>query len=186
MTLSLIAAVAANRVIGRNNTLPWSLPEDLRYFKQKTMGHRLLMGRNTFFSLKKPLPGRQNVVISRHLTVAELWKQAGVPPVSSHDSPVMQADSLVLCRTIEEALALPQWGDFSEVFCIGGAQLYESLFPLADQLYLTELQQEVEGDAYFPEWNKSEWEQESHRLGEACPEGWQYGFSEYGRKRNLH
>src|SRR4051812_33973529 len=117
MPIALIAAVAANRVIGRDNALPWSLPEDLQYFKRTTLGHRLIMGRNTFLSLRKPLPGRQNVVISRHMEA--------VP------------EGVLLCRSIEEALNLPAWGEHSTVFCIGGAQLYKAILPLAETMILT-------------------------------------------------
>jgi dihydrofolate reductase len=161
MSLSLIVAVASNGAIGYQNQLPWSLPEDLRYFKRVTLGHRLIMGRNTFFSLKKPLPGRQNVVLSR----------------SSLDLP----EDVIQCESITQALELPQWGEYSDVICIGGAQLYAAVLPMAQTLYMTEIEREVEGDAFFPAWNRSEWECVSREAGEACPEGWSYSFVTYRR-----
>ncbi|MES2206538.1 MAG: dihydrofolate reductase [Pseudomonadota bacterium] len=161
MSLALIAAVAANRVVGRENTLPWSLPEDLQHFKRLTLGHRVMMGRHTFLSLKKPLPGRQNVVISKQLD--------NVP------------EDVLVCHSIEEALNLPQWGEHSTVFCMGGAQLYQAMLPLAQTLYLTEIQRDVVGDAYFPLWNKDEWQQVSCQAGEQCPDGWKYDFITYKR-----
>ncbi len=141
--------------------MPWSLPEDLKYFKHMTLGHRVIMGRNTFLSLKKPLPGRQNVVISKQL----------------HDTP----EGVLVCHSIEEALSLPQWGEYSTVFCMGGAQIYQAMLPLAHTLYLTEIQRNVEGDAYFPQWNKDEWQRVSCQPGEQCPDGWKYEFVTYRR-----
>jgi dihydrofolate reductase len=134
--ISLIAAMDQNRLIGQNNDLPWRLPADLAYFKKVTMGQTIVMGRKTFESIGKPLPGRENVVVT-----------------SQED---YQADGVSIVHSIEELLQLNKDGE--ELFVIGGAHLYEQTLPQADRLYLTEIQEEFEGDAYFPALDKREWE----------------------------
>jgi dihydrofolate reductase len=135
--IALIAALATNRVIGINNSLPWRLPEELKHFKTLTMGHHILMGRKTFESIGRPLPGRTTVIISRADYTA--------PP------------GCIVVHSIPEALAACT-GD-TEVFFIGGAQLYEQALPLADRLYLTEIRAEFAGDAWFPRFEHSDWEE---------------------------
>ena len=130
--VSVIAALAKNRVIGIENRLPWRLPEDLAHFKALTLGHPVLMGRKTFESLGRPLPGRTNVVITRNRD----YRPAGC----------LVADS------IPAAIAL--CGDADEVFFIGGAELYAQVIPLADRLYLTEVDIDATGDAWFPEYDE--------------------------------
>lgn len=129
--LIAIAAMASNRVIGRNGMLPWHLPEDLKFFKRMTLGHPVLMGRKTFESilaqLGKPLPGRVNVVLSQTMT---------------------PRDGVHVIRSIEELAGVP--GIKPPVFLIGGTQLYESLLPRCDELLLTFIEQPHEGDALFP------------------------------------
>lgn len=129
MRLSLIVAMTRERVIGRENRMPWHLPGDLAYFKRTTLGKPVLMGRNTFASIGKPLPGRRNVIISRTLDEAP----AGTEVVAS------PAEALRLLAAEEE------------VMVIGGGQLYRSFMPLASRLYLTRIDASLEGDTYFPE-----------------------------------
>ncbi len=131
--VSVIAALAKNRVIGIENRLPWRLPEDLAHFKALTLDHPILMGRKTFESLGRPLPGRTNIVVTRNAD----YKPEGC----------LVADS------IPAAIAL--CGDVDELFFIGGAELYAQVIPLADRLYLTEVDIEAEGDAWFPEYDRS-------------------------------
>lgn len=136
MTLSMIAAIGKNNELGKNNDLIWHLDGDLPFFKKVTMGKPVIMGRNTYLSLPKALPGRQNIV----LTFPPLFKAPGVTAV----------------LTPEEALALVQ--DAEEAFIIGGASVYKLFLPMADRLYLTEAEAEDDtADVYFPEFDKSEW-----------------------------
>ena len=125
MRISLIAALARNRVIGRENRLPWRLPEDLQRFKRLTMGHPVLMGRKTAESIGKPLPGRLNLVVSR----------SGLG--------------------FEQALSKARETGTDELFVIGGGEIYRLALPLADRLYLTLVDSEADGDAFFPEWDPS-------------------------------
>ena len=135
MTLSAIAAMASNRVIGVEGDLPWSLPEDMKFFKEKTSGHIILMGRKTFDSFKgRLLPRRLHVVISRQPD----YRPEGVHVFAS----VNQA--LEFCKT-----QTAQWGE--EVFVIGGGEIYRSLLPSTDRVYLTEIHRSFSGDAKFPE-----------------------------------
>ncbi len=141
--VSLIAAVAQNRVIGIENRLPWKLPEDLAHFKELTLGHPILMGRKTFESLGRPLPGRRNIVITRN---------ADYPPAGCE-----------IAASIPKAIAL--CAEAKEIFFIGGAELYKQVLPLVDRLYLTEVQIEAQGDAWFPDYDRSvfrETSRESH------------------------
>ena len=144
--LSLIVALAQNRVIGIENRLPWKLPEDLAHFKALTLGHPILMGRKTFESLGRPLPGRRNIVITRN---------------SEYQSPGCE-----VVVTIADAIAL--CADAEEVFFIGGAELYAQVIPLVARLYLTEVQIKSQGDAWFPEFDPTEFTETSrvHNLGE--------------------
>jgi dihydrofolate reductase len=131
--VSVIAALAKNRVIGIENRLPWRLPEDLAHFKALTLHHPVLMGRKTFESLGRPLPHRTNVVITRN--------------VDYHPEGCLVADS------IPAAIALCQ--DADEIFFIGGAELYAQAIPLADRLYLTEVDVDAAGDAWFPDYDRN-------------------------------
>ena len=144
MRKALIVAMSRNRVIGRNNKLPWYLPGDLRYFKQATMGKPIIMGRKTWESIGRALPGRLNLVISRDPD----WR---VPPGA------VGAASLDEALAKAEAQALLEGGD--EVMGIGGAQVYAQALPRVDRMYITQVHAEVEGDAYFPEVNWDEWEE---------------------------
>lgn len=150
ITLSLIVAMADNRTIGRNNELPWHLPDDLKYFKSVTMGKPIVMGRKTFDSIGRPLPGRLNIVITRN---AE-WQHSGVKTAAS----LQQAVALAAEENLQGQEALIQ-----EVMVIGGEEIYRTAIELADRLYITRVQAEVEGDAFFPQYNESEWQEVSRQ-----------------------
>lgn len=136
MTISLIWAMADNRVIGIENRLPWKLPADMKWFRENTLGKPIIMGRLTFESFgAKPLPGRRNIIISRN---------------SSYT-----ADGIEVCTSIEEALQATQ--DSEEIMIIGGMSLYKQSLPFADRLYMTLVHADVEGDAWFPELDLSQW-----------------------------
>ena len=149
--LSLIAAVARNRAIGKDNQLLWHLPEDMKHFRETTRGKPVIMGRKTWESLPekfRPLPGRQNIVVSR--------------------DPAYKAHGADLAGSLEGALALA--GGAEEVFVIGGEQLYRAALPFADRLYLTEVELEPEADAFFPELNPAVWQEVERRAsGESMP-----------------
>lgn len=144
--LSLVCALARNRAIGLNNRLPWHLPRDLAHFKAVTMGHPIIMGRKTFDSIGRPLPGRHNIVVSRQRG----WSRKGVDVVNS-------LDAAITCATRAARDSGSQ-----EIMLIGGASLYEQALPLARRLYLTEVYADVEGDAFFPPVSPVEW-LETHR-----------------------
>ena len=147
MRISLIVALARNRVIGRDNQLPWRLSADLQHFKRLTMGKPIVMGRKTCESIGKPLPGRTNIVVTRNSSFS--------------------AEGCRVVHSIDEALVAA--GGADEVMIMGGENLYSQLLPRADRLYLTEVQAEVSGDAWFPEFDATQWqelERESHRADE--------------------
>jgi len=161
MKISLVWAMAQNRVIGRNNQLPWYLPEDLKYFKRITLGKPVIMGRKTFDSIGKPLPGRTNIVVTRNRD----WSFEGVRIV----------DSLEAARELCENLAIVDGTE--EAMIIGGAEIYRQAMPLADRLYLTEVHADVEGDATFPEFDRSQWQEIAREDFEASgPNPCNYSF----------
>jgi len=153
MIISLIAAMDKNRLIGRANGLPWHLPADFKHFKEVTMAKPVIMGRKTFESIGKPLPGRQNIVISRSGFNAE-----GITSVAS----------------IDEALVAA--GNADEVMIIGGAGFYQQMIDRADRMYLTLVNAECEGDAWFPSYDESEWDVLSEQQFEADEKN-NYAFS---------
>jgi len=155
--ISIIAALAANRVIGIANRLPWRLPADLQHFKRLTLGHHILMGRKTWESLPGKLPGRPHVVITR--------------------DPAYRAEGALIAHTLEEALTL--CGDDNEIFFIGGENLYRQALALADRLYLTEIRQDFAGDAWFPEFERGVW-RETERYREATDD-LEYDFVVYDK-----
>jgi len=140
--LSIIVAMDRNRLIGRNNELPWRLPADLQHFKKTTLGKPIIMGRKTWESLGRALPGRINIVITR-----------------KHD---YRAAGAVVVHSLHEALSAA--GDAEEAMIIGGADLYAQALPAADRLYLTRVDGEFEGDAWFPQLDEAQWrvEQKTH------------------------
>ena len=135
MMISLIAAMDKNRLIGKENGLPWHLPADFKHFKEVTMGKPVIMGRKTFESIGKPLPGRKNIVISR----------IG-----------FSADGVTVVDSIDKALQSVENAD--EVMIIGGASFYEQMIEKADRMYLTLVDAECEGNAWFPEFNAEDWD----------------------------
>ena len=156
--LALIAAVARNGVIGANNALPWRLPADLARFRALTHGHTVIMGRRTWDSLPRPLPGRQNIVVTR---------RADFQPTGAEAA-----------RSLEDALARVAMPP--PVFCIGGAELYRLAMPDADVLYITEIDRDFEGDTRFPAFDRSAWREVSRERGVA-PDGFGYAFVTYAR-----
>ena len=135
MSVSMIAAVGKNLELGKNNNLIWHFKDDMKFFKETTMGHTVVMGRKTFESLPKALPGRKNIVISSNAKY--------------------QAQGATVVTSVEEAL---QIADNEEIFVIGGGKIYAEFLPYADKLYLTEIDAECEdADTYFPQFNKSEY-----------------------------
>lgn len=153
LKISVIAAISKNLVIGRDNKIPWHIPEDLKRFKELTSGHVVIMGRKTFESIGKPLPNRTNIVITR--------------------DPDYLAEGILVCHSLEEALQKAQktWipdpfdaqgkqvrddkpRDTSEIFIIGGGQIYKQAMSLTDKLYLTIVDEEVEGDTFFPDYSE--------------------------------
>ena len=160
--LSIIAAVARNGVIGKDNQLLWHLPEDMRHFRETTRGKPVIMGRKTWESLPdafRPLPGRNNIVVSRN--------------------PAYQPARATLASTLNDAIL--KAGDAEEVFVIGGAELYRLALPIADRLYLTEIDQDFEGDASFPDIEKSNWEEASREIPHSAS-GIRYSFVLYRRR----
>ena len=139
--IALIVAMADNRVIGRGGGLPWRIPADLKYFKAKTMGKPIVMGRRTFESIGKPLPGRPNIVVTRGAATYP----AGVDVAGDVDAAL----------DIAQQRAGETGAD--EIMIIGGATLYEELLPRADRLYLTRIHEAVDGDTFFPEFDKRAW-----------------------------
>ena len=164
--LAVIVAAAENGVIGCDNALPWHLPEDLRYFKRVTIGKPIVMGRKTFESIGRALPGRSNIVISRNAEfVAE-----GVQAVVSLDQ------ALALAAEIEVADGV------AEVVVIGGAQIYRAAIPRADRLYITEVHARVEGDALLPSIDWTQWlEVGRERFPAADANPYDYSFVVYDR-----
>ena len=137
MKITLIAAVAENRVIGRDGGLPWRLPEDLRRFKRRTQGHVVIMGRRTYESLAAPLPNRPAIVVSR-----------------SRD---LDTGEATLANSLDEALDIARDRGEDDVFILGGSEIYAMALPLADRLELTVVHAEIEGDTYFPEFDLTAW-----------------------------
>ena len=144
MKLALIVAAATNNVIGLNNQLPWHLPQDLKYFKAKTLGKPIVMGRKTYESIGRPLPSRTNIVITRQ----QGWRA---------DPDVLIAHNIV--QALELARDLVGAESDAEVMVIGGAEIYRNCLPQADRVYLTRVEKDVEGDAYFPSLPEGEWQQ---------------------------
>jgi dihydrofolate reductase len=141
MRISIIVAVADNGVIGREGTLPWHLADDLRRFKQLTMGHTIVMGRRTWESIGRPLPGRRMIVVSRR----------GNYQTNGQD--------VAMARSLDDALKAAESKGDSEVFIVGGAELYREILPRADRLYITRVHANVEGDTVFPNTDFSQWRQ---------------------------
>ena len=137
MSISIIVAMARNRAIGINNRLPWRLSDDLKLFKKNTMGHAIVMGRKTWESIGRPLPGRENIILTRNTN--------------------FQAAGCLVVHSLEEILTAKKQDD--ECFIIGGATLYAAALPLAQKLYLTQVEAAIEGDVFFPEFDENQWQE---------------------------
>ena len=157
--VSVIAAVADNKAIGLDNALPWHLPEDLKRFRSLTMGHHIIMGRKTYESLGRLLPGRMTVIVSRQTDYC--------------------VEGAITAGSLESAIS--QCGSDEEIFVIGGAELYREALIKADRLYLTEISGEYPADAYFPEYDQGAW-RELAREQHVSSEGLAYSFVVYGRE----
>jgi dihydrofolate reductase len=157
--LSIIAAIARNRVIGRENAIPWHLPDDLRRFRALTMGNPIIMGRRTWESLGRPLPGRRNLVVSRGF----------------------EGEGCEVFPSLESAIA--GCAASADAFVIGGAKLYAPALARADRMFLTEIDADFEGDTLFPDFDRMKWrviERERHR----APSGFDYEYVTYARTDN--
>jgi len=160
--LSILVAMAQNRTIGINNTLPWHIPEDLKRFKALTMGHHMIMGRKTFDSIGKPLPGRTTVIVTRNQG--------------------LKIEGCIITHTLAAAIAVSAGDD--EIFVIGGAEIFAAALPLADTLYFTEIQQDVAGDVFFPSFDKSVWiEVAREKNKQEIPQPLEYHFVTYQCKK---
>ena len=139
MIVSLIAAMDKRRGIGRDNQLPWRLSADLKKFRELTMGHHIVVGRKTFESIGRPLPGRQMIIVTRDRN--------------------FKAEGCAICHSLAEAIDLARSRGESELFVCGGAEIYQHSIALADRLYLTFVDAEIVADTFFPEFNQLDWEE---------------------------
>ena len=154
----LVAAVAANGIIGANGRLPWRLPEDLKHFKRLTMGHPVIMGRRTWESLPGPLPGRENIIVTR--------------------TPGYEAPGVAVASSLGAAIALCAGEKLA--FVIGGTQLFAEALPIASGLVMTEVHRDYEGDTWFPQWDRSQW-RETQREAHSAADGTKFDFVLYER-----
>ncbi|MEM7361721.1 MAG: dihydrofolate reductase [Bacteroidota bacterium] len=166
MKKSIIVAMSKNRVIGINNQLPWDMPADMRYFKRMTIGCPIIMGRKTFESMgKKPLPGRNNIILMR------------TPPTSSPQG----CD--IACE-LKEAFEKAAKTGAKEIFVIGGGRVYEQALPMVDTLYITEIDAHIQGDTYFPDFDRSQWQEVNREKHTAdAQHNYDYAFVTYTRKK---
>ena len=160
MKISLIAAFAKERVIGKDGKIPWTLKEDLKHFRNKTEGFSVVMGRKTYESIGVPLPNRLNIVMTRNPKKLE-----GVKEVTNKEKALEIASSYS-----------------NEVFIIGGEKIYEEFLPLATKMYLTKIDIKTKGDAFFPKWNVNDWEELSRQDKQDRNQNIKYCFLEYKRK----
>lgn len=162
MKISLIVAMSSNRVIGLNNRMPWHLSADLKRFKQITLGSAVLMGRKTYESIGRPLPGRTNIIISKN--------------------PHYQQNGCLVFNDIQEGIT-NACAHADEVFVIGGAMLYEAALPIANTLYLTEIKKEFHGDTFFPKWRRNDWiEVEREDIDDDPDAVFSYSFLKFARR----
>ena len=165
-TLTIVVATAQNRAIGLNGKMPWHIPEDLKYFKAVTTGHPIIMGRKTFQSIGRPLPGRTNIVITRD----QDYQAEGITVTHS------------LEQAIEVAKTVAQKNGVREVMVIGGAEIYALALPFTNKIHRTEIHAETDGDAFFPELIASEWQEISRKPGEVtASDGTTYSFVVFER-----
>jgi len=162
MTISLIVAAATNNAIGKDGKLPWHLPNDMKHFKNVTWGMPIVMGRKTFESLGKALPGRKNIVISRQTG----WK----------------ADGVITVKNIEDALFVVREADAKEVMVIGGGEIYKTLFDKARRIYMTRVEADPEADTFFPSLKPEAWHLMSQQDHEADEKNaYNYSFQVWER-----
>ncbi len=154
MKISIIAAMAKNRVIGHRGKMPWHLSEDLKHFRKITWGKPILMGRKTFEAIGRPLPGRQNIIVSRNTQ--------------------FRAAACTIVTSIEAGMAMAEG---NELMVIGGATLYEALLPRAETLYLTLIDTDFPGDTFFPPWEPSQWLEVARQTCSTDPKGFPYPYS---------
>ncbi|WP_276369579.1 dihydrofolate reductase [Chryseolinea sp. H1M3-3] len=146
MIISMIAALSRNQVIGKNNDLPWKLPDDMKYFMETTKGHHTIMGRKNYDSIPqkfKPLPQRTNIVVTHQQN--------------------FNAPGCIVVNSVEKGLQLAERSNESEAFIIGGAEIYKLGLPHANRLYLTEIAAEIEGDTFFPTFDRNQWKETSRK-----------------------
>ncbi|MEO7801744.1 MAG: dihydrofolate reductase [Ginsengibacter sp.] len=158
-----MVAASTNNVIGKNNQLPWKLPNDFKYFKNKTWGLTVIMGRKTYESLQKPLPGRYNIVITKN----EDWSAEGV----------------TVAHTLQDGLSKAKETDCKKVFIIGGAEIFKQTINTVDTIYITRVEGEFEGDAFYPALNFDEWEmisEDEHQMDEK--HAYNYAFQIWKKK----
>ena len=162
MIISLVVAAASNNAIGKDGKMPWHLPNDMKHFKNVTWGMPIVMGRKTFDSLGKALPGRKNIVITRQ----QGWK----------------ADNTVVVKNIEDALFVAKETDAKEVMVIGGGEIYKALFDKAHRIYLTRVEAEPDGDTFFPVLTEGQWHLVSQKNHEADEKNaYNYSFQVWER-----
>lgn len=161
--ISLIVAMDRNRVIGNKNDLPWHLPKDLKFFKEKTTGNTIVMGRKTFLSIGKPLPNRRNVVLSR----------------SNPDLP----EGVEVIENLQELVNWNEKNPEEEIFVLGGGEIFAQALPLADRMYITFIDETFEGDTFFPHFSEEEWRLTSKTKGERNEKNpYDYYFLQYDRR----
>jgi len=170
MIISMVVAMSVNRIIGASNSLPWYLPEDLKNFRELTTGHAMIMGRKTFESLPKVLPGREHYVITR----SEDYKEKNMRArESAHvfviSDPVSAID--LIGKRVDDERDIPE-----EVFVIGGGEIFSQLLPYTSKLYVTLLKKSIEGDTYFPEIKSEDWEETGRSIFN------EFDFIEYTRR----
>jgi dihydrofolate reductase len=162
MLVSAIVAVAKHHIIGKDNDIPWYLPADLKYFKEKTLNHHIIMGRKCFDSIGKPLPKRTNIIVSRN--------------------PFLISSNCTIARSIEEALEVAYDNQETEAFIIGGGEIYRQSMDFLDKIYLTEVAVEVQGDITFPEIDSTIWKLISEvRHTKDEKNEWDYTFKVFER-----
>lgn len=163
MIISFAVAASENNVIGKNNQLLWSLPNDMKFFKNTTWGFPVIMGRKTFESLGKPLAGRTNIVITRQADY--------------------KAEGIIVVASLDEAIKAAETTDAREAFVIGGGEIFKQALPVAEKIVLTRVHTVIEGDAFFPELNPEEWEMEWHQDFEPDEKhAWAYSFQIWRRR----
>ena len=188
MKVSIVAAVAKTGIIGIDNRLPWHLPEDLAFFKQTTLGCPVLMGRRTYESINRPLPGRLNVVLSSNADWRPAPAKDGTPRnVIAYPTPLPEGSATQIATASNLPDALKWLSSFEQVFLIGGSNLYQQALEqnVVDELILTEIQKDFEGDASFPAWDHKRFIETDRIANPATPErAWGFDFVKYAREDN--